>query len=639
MSSQSGSTADGGDATDRPRREVAYRLFAAEFDDASLSYSESDEERAPNYVVTPSGARVNRLFAVGVLTEVERVNDDVLRGRVVDPTGAFVSYAGQYQPDEMAFLDRASPPAFVALSGKARTFQPEDSDRVFTSVRPESLSRVDADTRDRWTVTTAEATLERVGVMAAALGSGLTGPDLQRALQTAGVDASLAAGVPRALDHYGTTPTYLVALSRLATDALEVVAGDREEVRPLEHAPDEVGGDVDLAALAADLDLVAPTASTDAEAADSETAEMAESATVTNDAAETEPPVTAEPTASTTDEPESTEATPADTDASVDGTATETAESTTPAHAGSSEATDAGPSADSATESDPGPVEPAAEADTGSTIETDADSSAASDDSVGQDETTAATTESSPSTDSPSATDDGPGDFETTTADDTEQSSGSTGAAADDELGDFDAGGSEASDAPGTESTDAPTGEQASDADGMYELDAAEREEIEAEFGTEFSTGSEVGPAGEADIDVPSVDELEEELDEDLGSGPGASDAPTATSTAADEPATDPATPEPDAAEGGTTDATDATDAETAVATEPADAATDVDLEAAAVEAMTALDDGDGAAREAVVAQVVDEYGVDPGDVEDAIQSALMSGQCYEPTEDSLKAI
>ena len=54
---------------------------------------------------------------------------------------------------------------------------------------------------------------------------------------------------------------------------------------------------------------------------------------------------------------------------------------------------------------------------------------------------------------------------------------------------------------------------------------------------------------------------------------------------------------------------------------------------------MDDLDDGDGASREAVVARVVDEYGVDPEAVEDAIQSALMSGQCYEPTEDSLKAI
>jgi len=53
-------------------REVAHRLFAAEFNDATYSYSESDEERAPNYVVTPTGARVNRLFAIGVLPEVTR---------------------------------------------------------------------------------------------------------------------------------------------------------------------------------------------------------------------------------------------------------------------------------------------------------------------------------------------------------------------------------------------------------------------------------------------------------------------------------------------------------------------------------------------------------------------------------------
>ena len=202
------------------RREVAHRLFAAEFDDADFSYSESDEERAPNYVVTPTGARINRLFAVGVLTEVEHVNEDVLRGRVVDPTGAFVTYAGQYQPDPMTFLERASPPAFVALSGKARTFQPDDSDRVFTSVRPESVSEVDASTRDRWIVDAAEATLYRVTVFAEALTMDERGDDLRAALESMGVREPVAAGVPVAIDHYGTTPAYLDAVRRLAVDAL-----------------------------------------------------------------------------------------------------------------------------------------------------------------------------------------------------------------------------------------------------------------------------------------------------------------------------------------------------------------------------------------------------------------------------------
>ena len=232
------------------RREVAYRLFAAEFDDSDLSYSESDEERAPNYVVTPTGARVNRLFAVGVLTEVEDVNPEMVRGRVVDPTGAFVTYAGQYQPDALAFLDRTEPPTFLALSGKARTYEPEDGDRIYTSVRPESVSEVDAETRDRWIVTAAERTVERIGITASAIESGLSGEELKDALTAAGVDDRLAEGVALALDHYGTTPAYLEALRELAIDAVRVVAGEREEVDRLELAPDEGAGDASsLAAL------------------------------------------------------------------------------------------------------------------------------------------------------------------------------------------------------------------------------------------------------------------------------------------------------------------------------------------------------------------------------------------------------
>jgi len=222
-------------------REVAHRVFAAEFDDASLSYSESDEERAPNYVVTPTGARVNRLFVAGVLTEVERVNDDTSRGRVVDPSGAFVTYAGQYQPDEQAFLSRTEPPAFIALTGKARTFEPEDGDRVFTSVRPERLSEVDAATRDRWVVSAAEATLDRLAVVERALESSLRGDDLRDALAAGGVPAALAAGIPLAFDHYGTGSAYVEAVRQLAVDALELVAGERDDIRALSIEPDAAG--------------------------------------------------------------------------------------------------------------------------------------------------------------------------------------------------------------------------------------------------------------------------------------------------------------------------------------------------------------------------------------------------------------
>ncbi|QDX41566.1 hypothetical protein [Salarchaeum sp. JOR-1] len=313
---------------DRPSREVAWRVFAAEFDDADFSYAESDEERAPNYVVTPTGARVNRLFVVGVLTEVEYVSDDVLRARIVDPTGAFVVYAGQYQPDALASLERLDAPAFVAVTGKARTFEPDDADTVYTSVRPESISEVDADTRDRWVVRTAEQTAERIGVFAAALGREERESDLRAALTDAGVRPDLAAGVPLAVDHYGTTEAYLDALRTVARQAAEVVAGDRDEVGATTPAPD-AGGAVE-SNLAADLEF--ETSTDDSEPArepESEPESTGESVAESESETEADVESESEPESETA-EVSAVEAEPEATDAGEVGTTEELAESTAP---------------------------------------------------------------------------------------------------------------------------------------------------------------------------------------------------------------------------------------------------------------------------------------------------------------------
>ena len=547
------------------RREFAYRLFAAEFDDASLSYSESDEERAPNYVVTPTGLRLNRLFAVGVATEVESINEETLRGRIVDPTGAFVTYAGQYQPEAQAFLDRTTPPAFVAITGKARTFEPEDSDRVFTSVRPESLSEVDADTRDRWAVSAAESTLERIAVCAAALDSSLRGDELRAALSEAGVDDSLAAGIPRAFDHYGTTTAYLEALRQLAVDALELVADEREEVRSLDLAPDE-GGDAALGQLpAVDVDLDSA-----ADAADAAT--------------------TAEPAA----EPEAESASAAE---STDGT----------------ETTDK--------------AEPPA--DSGGTADTAADESV--------DEPPAA---SETPTDEPTDPEPEPTDAPEPTGD---AADGSTEPAESASTPDS------AADTDGSSTADTDDASTA-DETGMYQLDEEEREELESEFDTGFSSGNEVDPAGEADIDVPDADELAERAEAEGDTSPastdegglgdfdgGAGDFEDAT----DDPASDtePVDDQPAAS------ASDP-DAQPTGESEPSDdqstdeePAADVDLENAVIETMAQLDDGNGVDRGALVEEVADAYGVGEAAIEAAIDDALMGGRCYEPADDTLKAI
>lgn len=144
-------------------REVARRVFAQEFRESKLSFKDGDDQYAPQYLLTPTGAKVNRIFIVGTLIEKEDIGTDseYWRGRVTDPTGSFLIYAGQYQPEAAQVLAECETPAFVAVVGKPSTYTTAEGD-ILTSVRPESLYVVDGQTRDLWVMETAERTLERI---------------------------------------------------------------------------------------------------------------------------------------------------------------------------------------------------------------------------------------------------------------------------------------------------------------------------------------------------------------------------------------------------------------------------------------------------------------------------------------------
>jgi len=146
-----------------PTREVSQRAFAAEFNDANYTFKESDDDRAPVYALLPTGEKANRVFFVGTLTETDDVGEDneYWQGRIVDPTGTFFVYAGQYQPEAASALRELEPPAYVAVVGKPRTYETDDGS-ITVSVRPESITTVDAATRDRWVAETAERTLDRI---------------------------------------------------------------------------------------------------------------------------------------------------------------------------------------------------------------------------------------------------------------------------------------------------------------------------------------------------------------------------------------------------------------------------------------------------------------------------------------------
>ncbi len=145
-------------------REVAYRIFAQELRDTTLVLERDIEDAyAPQYVVTPTGAKVNRVFVIGTLTEKEDIGTDAeyWRARISDPTGTFFVYAGQYQPDATRVIADASVPEFLAVVGKVAVYTTED-ERVMTSIRPEAITVVDAATRDQWVLETAKQTLDRI---------------------------------------------------------------------------------------------------------------------------------------------------------------------------------------------------------------------------------------------------------------------------------------------------------------------------------------------------------------------------------------------------------------------------------------------------------------------------------------------
>ena len=145
------------------QREVAKRVFAQELSDSTLAYKEHDDTYAPQFLLTPTGAKCNRLFAVGTLTEKENigVDSDYWRARIADPTGVFPIYAGQYQQQAITQLSSIEPPAFVAVIGKFNVYR-TNNDQVKVSIRPEFINVVDTETRRRWVLETAQKTLKRI---------------------------------------------------------------------------------------------------------------------------------------------------------------------------------------------------------------------------------------------------------------------------------------------------------------------------------------------------------------------------------------------------------------------------------------------------------------------------------------------
>lgn len=183
------------------KRETAWRVFAGEFNDSTVELK-GQGEMNPSYVVTPLGAKVNRVFIIGVLTDVEKISEDgeLVRAHISDPTGVFTLYSGQYQKEVTEILSKIEVPAFVAVIGKARTYSPEEG-TIYVSIRPEKIMEVSADIRDKWILETCKNTKDRIEAILEAMKMNQSDSQILKKL---GYSSELSEGIVEALKSYGS---------------------------------------------------------------------------------------------------------------------------------------------------------------------------------------------------------------------------------------------------------------------------------------------------------------------------------------------------------------------------------------------------------------------------------------------------
>ena len=205
-------------------RETAWRVFATELNSSTLEIK-ATEEKAPSYIVTPLGAKINRVLVAGVMTEKENIGSDeepMWKARIQDVSGSFYINVGRFQLEASAAIADIEIPSFVAAVGRVRTYTTDDQ-RVFVSVRPEHIVPITETVRNEWILETAKSTWKRLTATKKVLGMGdATEQDLIKA----GMSPTEAFGITYALDNYGQMPDSTLYLKTIQA-ALRMLLPER----------------------------------------------------------------------------------------------------------------------------------------------------------------------------------------------------------------------------------------------------------------------------------------------------------------------------------------------------------------------------------------------------------------------------
>ncbi len=205
-------------------RETAWRVFATELNSSTLEIK-ATEEKMPSYIVSPLGAKINRVLIAGVMTEKENVGSEeepMWRGRIQDVSGSFFINVGKFQPEASAAIADMEAPCFVAAVGRVRSYTTDDG-RVFITVRPEHIIKIDEKIRNEWILETAKSTWKRLKDTKKVLSMG---DATEKDLVAAGMSPTEAFGITYALDNYGQMPDSALYLKTIQA-ALRMLLPDK----------------------------------------------------------------------------------------------------------------------------------------------------------------------------------------------------------------------------------------------------------------------------------------------------------------------------------------------------------------------------------------------------------------------------
>jgi len=125
-------------------REAAWRVVARELE-STLEEERGVGERAASYVISPFGARMNRVLLAGTLSPPEPIGRDASqpfwRSRLSDPTGAVAVTAGSFQPRAMTQLRSSTSSRSAIVVGKVHLYKGRDG-TAYLSVRAEAVRTV-----------------------------------------------------------------------------------------------------------------------------------------------------------------------------------------------------------------------------------------------------------------------------------------------------------------------------------------------------------------------------------------------------------------------------------------------------------------------------------------------------------------